>query len=75
MTRGGRGVFNARISITDSNGNARLTFTNPFGYYRFDNVATGGTYMIGVRSKSYTFTPQTLQVNENLTDVDFVAEP
>jgi hypothetical protein len=71
----GRGVFNARVSITDSNGNTRTAITNAFGYYRFENVATGGTYTMAVRSKSYTFAPRTLQVNNNLTDVDFAAQP
>ncbi|MBC7900529.1 MAG: carboxypeptidase regulatory-like domain-containing protein [Saprospiraceae bacterium] len=72
-TSAGQGVANARVSITDSTGNIRAAITGPFGYYRFDNVATGGTYTVGVQSKRYTFTPRTLLVNDNLTDVDFVA--
>ncbi len=74
-TSGGRGVFNAQVTITDSNGNARVAITNGFGYYRFLSVATGSQYTIGVTAKRYTFTPQTLQVNDNLTNVDFVAAP
>jgi hypothetical protein len=74
-TSRGQGVYNARVSITDSNGNTRTAITNPFGYYRFDEVAAGGTYTIVVRSKRYNFAPRTLQVNDNLTDVNFVAEP
>ena len=69
-----QGVFNARVSITDSNGNSRMAITNPFGYYRFENVAAGGMYTMAVLSKRYTFTPRTLQINDNLTDVDFVAQ-
>lgn len=72
---GGRGVFFARVTITDSNGNVRIAITNPFGYYRFDNLVPGGTYTVAVSAKRYTFTPQTLQVNDNLADVNFVAEP
>lgn len=75
MTSGGRGVFYAQVAITDANNNTRIVITNPFGYYRFDNVATGGTYTVRVLSKRYAFTPQTIQVNNNLSDVDFVAEP
>ena len=71
----GQGVFNARVSITDSPRRVRTAITNPFGYYRFDNVVTGGTYTASVLSKSYVFVPRTLQVNDNLTDVNFVAEP
>jgi hypothetical protein len=74
-TPSGRGVYNARVSITDSNGNVRLANTNPFGYYRFYNVSAGGMYTMRVLSKRYTFTPQTLQINDNLTEVNFVATP
>ena len=75
-TAAGQGVGNALVSLTDASGNARRSvFTSSFGYYRFDNVAAGGTYTIAVVSKRYNFTPRTLQVNDNLTDVDFMAVP
>jgi hypothetical protein len=74
-TSGGQGVSNARVSLTDLSGNAHTAITSSSGYYRFDNVAAGGTYMIGVLSKHYTFTPRMLQVNDKLADVNFVAEP
>jgi hypothetical protein len=73
-TSRGQGLFNARVTVTDSSGNTRLATTNPFGYYRFDNVAAGGTYTIRVISKRYTFASRTLQINDNLTDVNFMAE-
>ncbi len=75
-TAGGQGVGNTLVSITDQSGVARSgALTSSFGYYRFDDVAVGGTYTITVISKRYVFTPQTLQVNDNITDVNFVAEP
>lgn len=73
-TAGGRGVFNARVSIIDSSGNERMAITNPFGYYRFYNVAIGGTYTIKAISKSYNFAPQTRQINDTITDLNFVAK-
>lgn len=72
-TAAGTGIGNARVSMTDSIGNVRLAFTSSFGYYNFDNVAAGGTYTIAVTSSRYTFTSQMLQINNNLTDVNFVA--
>jgi hypothetical protein len=72
--RGQQGVFNARVTLIDSNGNQRMAITNPFGYYRIDGVMSGGTYTIRVTSKRYTFAPQTLQINDNLTNINFVAE-
>lgn len=70
----GRGVFNARVLIIDSSGNTRMAMTNPFGYFRFTNVATGGTYTMRALSKSYTFAEQMMQVNDTVTDVVFVAQ-
>jgi hypothetical protein len=70
----GRPVYAARVTMTDSQGNTRIALTNPFGYYRFLNVLSGQTYNMGVRSKEYTFTPRDVVVNDNLTDVNFVAQ-
>lgn len=75
VTPGGRGVFNARVTIVDTAGNTRMAITNPFGYYRFYNVASGSTYTIKAHSKRYTFSPRTMKVNDNVSDVNFVAEP
>ncbi len=74
-TSSGYGVSKAVVSITDGGGNTRLALTSSFGYYRFDNVATGATYTIAVSTKRYSFTPQMVLVNDNLTNVNFVAAP
>lgn len=74
LTQSGRGVFNARVTITDIEGNKRTAITNPFGYYRFDGIATGANYTISVRSKSYTFASQSMQINGNLNGVNFIAQ-
>ncbi|MBC7911114.1 MAG: carboxypeptidase regulatory-like domain-containing protein [Pyrinomonadaceae bacterium] len=73
-TLSGRAVFNARVTITDSNGNTRIAHTNGAGYYRFNNVATGGMYTIAARSKLYTFVSQQLLINNDLSNVNFVSE-
>jgi hypothetical protein len=74
-TSTGRGVGNALVSFTDTSNSTRIAITNPFGYYSLDNLTVGGTYTIAVRAKRYTFTSQMVQVNDNLTNVNFVAEP
>lgn len=74
MTASGRGIFNARVTLMDLSGNTRTAITNPFGYYRFDGIPTGGNYTIGVRSKSYTFTSQSMQINGNMSGVNFIAQ-
>jgi len=67
-----RGVPRARVTLDDGAGNIRSAITNPFGYFRFENVPTG-SYAASVRSKSYTFVSRTVDVSSSITDLDFVA--
>ena len=71
----GNGLSNLQVVMNDGNGNIRTALTSSFGYYLFENVATGGTYTISISSKRYSITPRVLQVNDNVSDVDFVADP
>ncbi len=68
----GVGLRNAAVSITDSLGNRRTATTSSFGFYQFDNVATGDNYTLRVSSRLYRFQSRTMQVNGDLTNVDFV---
>ncbi|MBK8148373.1 MAG: carboxypeptidase regulatory-like domain-containing protein [Acidobacteria bacterium] len=70
----GQSVSMARVTMTDGNGVTRTALTNPFGYYRFLNVTSGASYTMGARSKEYTFTSRAVQVNDNVTNADFVAQ-
>ncbi|MEZ5429076.1 MAG: carboxypeptidase-like regulatory domain-containing protein [Pyrinomonadaceae bacterium] len=74
MTASGNGIRNARVKITDSGGNSRVTYTGTFGKYRFDNVASGDMYTIEVLSGRYTFASQMLQIDNDVTNVDFTAQ-
>jgi len=73
----GRGISRARVSLTDSNGETRVALTNPFGYYRFTDIAAGETYIISVSHKYYEFAQPTrvLFAGEDLYDADFTASP
>jgi len=75
LTSEGRGVSKARVTLTDSGGNIVYAMTSSFGYYRFVNVAAGQTYVIAVTSKQYQFTPRVIQVSDELTGIDFIADP
>jgi hypothetical protein len=72
----GQGIRNARVTIVEGSGTARVATTGSFGYYMFENVETGQTVFISVRAKRFNFTEPTrvLNVNDDLADVDFVAE-
>ncbi|MEP6787142.1 MAG: DUF4394 domain-containing protein [Acidobacteriota bacterium] len=73
-TPDGRGLRNAKVVLTDSIGNARTVTTSSFGFYQFDEVAVGESYVIGVVSKQYRFTSQLIQVGDTLTNMDFVGQ-
>jgi hypothetical protein len=72
LTADGRGLRNAVVTITDHLGAVRTATTSSFGYYRFEDIDTGSTFVIAVDSKRYRFTPRLLQVFDSLSDVDFV---
>ena len=77
LTAGGYGIGKARVSIAATDGNTRTVLTNPFGYYRFDNVEAGRIYIISVETKRYQFEVpvRTVNVVDELIDVNFVALP
>lgn len=72
---GGRGIFRARVTLTDSSGSIRTAFTNPFGYYNFESVPAGANYIVGVSARGYAFSPSsvTLQVDDAVEDLNFTA--
>ena len=74
LTPDGRGLRNARVTISDENGEKRIATTSSFGYYEFEDVGAGATYVIGVSSKQYRFTSRVLQVTDSLVDFDFVGQ-
>ena len=69
----GRGVAGARVILTDMNGTTRTALTNTFGYYRFEGVAAGETYIFEVRHKRYRFAPQIVSVTEQIDNLNFTA--
>lgn len=77
LTAEGAGIARAFVTLTDSAGNTRTSGTNSFGYYRFDEVRAGDTYILTVNNKKYLFaeSPRVVSVQENLADVDFIASP
>jgi hypothetical protein len=71
----GRGIVNVRLSLTDSKGEVRTATTNAFGYYQFDDVQAGETYILSAAEKHYTFSQpmQVLNVNDETSEVNFIA--
>jgi hypothetical protein len=76
LTANGGGIRGAIVTLTDMNGNTLTGQTGTFGNYRFEGVEAGGTYVISIISKRFVFdqSSQLLTVNEDLADVNFIAQ-
>jgi hypothetical protein len=65
------GLRNATVSMT-LNGVVRTATTSSFGFFTFDNVATGPQYTFRVQSRLFRYTPVTVTINDTMTLPDFV---
>lgn len=76
MTADGQGIGKTTVTFTDSEGATRTAMTNPFGYYRFDDVAVGATYVFSAQNKRYVFAQpqQVLYVDQANEEVNFIAQ-
>ncbi|MFN0278167.1 MAG: choice-of-anchor Q domain-containing protein [Pyrinomonadaceae bacterium] len=77
-TSGGNGIRNANVVITgNSIVEPIIVTTGSFGYFTFDVLATGETYVVTVNSRRYTFsTPsRVISLVDNVVDADFIADP
>ncbi len=76
VTNGGNGIRNAVIQLTSATGETKYVRTSSFGYYKFEDLEVGQTYILTVSAKRYTFANPTrvITLNEDLTDEDFVSD-
>jgi hypothetical protein len=77
-TADGNGIRNAKVVITgNSLAQPIIATTGSFGYYMFDGLEAGETYVLTVNSRRYTFSmpSRVLSLVDNVVDADFVADP
>ena len=70
----GRGIGNVLLTLTDSAGHAASSRSNAFGYFEFDDVEAGQTYLLAAQAKRYSFSPQALSVQDDVVDLVITAE-
>ena len=77
LSNKGGGIGNVTVSLTDTNGQIKTTVTNEGGYYRFEEVEAGETYLITATGKRYTFSQptQVININQDTEEVNFIANP
>ena len=73
LTRDGRGVRVAAVSIVGAQGLTRTFRTGPYGTYSIPNVVTGQTYTISAASRRFSFSPRTVAVDSAMSGVDLIA--
>lgn len=73
LTPEGRGLRNAIVILTDTNGQTRTAKTGTFGFYRFEGIQVGQSVVMTVQSKSYQFDSQVVNVTDNLEAINFTA--
>ena len=74
----GRGISGARMTVQNATtGETFTTYTSPFGYYNFVDLESPNFYFLTISSKRYTFANNmvTFSLDDNLTNLDFVATP
>ena len=77
LTYDGRAIYGTTVTIVGGNLTQPLSVkTNAFGYYKFDNLAVGETYVVSVKSKKYTFETYSRIVilQEDLSEFNFTAQ-
>ena len=71
----GNGLRGVRVTLDDGTGHPITAVSNAFGYYHFDAVQSGDTYMFNASARGYTFSPRVVAVTDQLTDLDLRALP
>lgn len=75
LTADGRGIRNVKVAITFPNGETRTTISSSLGYYSFDEIPVGETYIFSVSAKRYSFSPATQmrEISGDTQNIDFIA--
>jgi hypothetical protein len=73
LTSSGRGLVNATVTITSQFGVVHSTTTGTGGRYTLEDVLVGNGYVMQVTMRGYSFSPQLVNVDSDLTGVNFVA--
>ena len=71
------GLPRVTVTLTSGNNSQPVTVrTNPFGYYSFEDLQAGRTYILTVDAKQYVFSVPTRVVTaeENIQNFDFTAD-
>lgn len=75
LSAAGRPLAGARVILSGDAGLSREAITNPFGYYGFEDVPAGSSYILTASLKRYRFDPVVVNLRDELTDLNIIANP
>lgn len=71
----GNGISRALVSVTNTaNGTSQTVITNSFGFFSLAGLTGGESYIFAIKAKNYSFTPQVLTINQDVSDLNFVVD-
>ena len=76
VTASGGGIRNVQLTLTSGDGSVHQARTNAFGFYSFDQVRAGRTYVLEIIARHFLFAENVrlLDVRDQLVGIDFVAQ-
>ena len=70
----GRSVSSAIVTLRNPETNeVKITRTNTFGKFGFDEIPVGNLYIITIQHKLYNFAPKTIQPLESIDNFQIMA--
>jgi hypothetical protein len=74
-TADGKALSKAKIILADMDGNVRTVLTNGFGFYKFEDVQAGSSYILVATYKNAVFSnvPRFITLEDDLQNEDFIA--
>ncbi len=76
LAANGHGITGTRLVLTNAaTGEALVSLSSTFGFYSFDSLEVGQTFILTASSKGHSFMQDTLvfTLTDELTDLNFVA--
>jgi hypothetical protein len=65
----GRALGSALVVLEDANGNPKRTISSPLGYFAFENITAGDTYVISAFAKGHSFPARAISVAADVNDL------
>jgi len=74
MTREGRGVRGATVTLTDGDARSYRGITNTFGYFRIGDIPAGTGVILSTSARGYTFASRFVELSTDVSDIIITAE-